>query len=141
MSAINSNLSVGNVANLASSIAGAASSIAYATTQTLTRAIDAIASPSTLRNIANVAGEVVTDVVNGAADLLNLRTTLAKGQTPPFLPTTQGLQESGTLSGPEDRQILSAIGSGRYTSGSTVTFSDGSEQTVTENEDGSWTVG
>jgi hypothetical protein len=149
LNAVNANMSAVNVSNLAASIGEAAKNITYATTQTLTRAIDAIAGPGTLKNIISVTGEAVTDLVDGATDLLNLRTTLAKGQTPPYVAPSGPLQTSGTRTTPEDRRTINRVASGEVTSGGEVTMSDGTTWTATStatydafgNRTDTWTVG
>ena len=141
LNAVNTNLSSVNVSNLAASIGQVARDVTYATTQALTRAIDTIASPGTLRNLANVTGDAITGVVNGAADLLNLRTTLAKGQTPTTTVASGEIQAEGTLSGAEDRRALANVGAGNLQSGDTIILSDGIERSVTQNDDGTWVVG
>ena len=149
LNAVNANMSAVNVSNLAASIGEAAKNITYATTQTLTRAIDAIAGPGTLKNIISVTGEAVTDLVDGATDLLNLRTTLAKGQTPPYVAPSGPLQTSGTRTTSEDRRTVNRVARGEVTSGSEVTMSDGTSWTATStatydafgNRTDTWTVG
>lgn len=141
LDAVNSNLSSVNVSNLAASIGSVARNVSYATTQALTRAIDSIASPGTLRNLANVTGDAITGVVNGAADLLNLRTTLAKGQTPATTVASGDIEVNGSLSGSDDRRVLANVGAGNLQIGDTITLSDGVERPVTQNDDGTWVVG
>lgn len=151
LNAVNANLTSANVSNLVASIGQAARTITYATTQALTRAIDAIASPSTLRSLQNLTGPVVSDLVNGASNLLDLRTTLARGLTPSAT-TAIGPIVTGAAAGPTtsaDRTTLASVANGNVPSGSTVRLSDGNTYTATStatydafgNRTDTWTVG
>jgi hypothetical protein len=131
--AVNSNMNSGTVSGFINSVADAASSITHGVGQAIVGTIDAIAGPNTLKNIANVGGEFISDITSAAKSLLGTRTSLAKGNTPPAVPPRRTTTSLGT---PEDRKIIADVGAGLIPAGQTVTMSDGTSLTVVEDESG-----
>lgn len=137
--AVKENMSGANVSNLVSAVKDVGSKLTFAVSQGITSTIDSIASSSTLKSISSVGGSAISSLTQGATNLLNLRTTVAKGQLPITIPA--GSTDT-TNTGVEDREQIASIGRGEVPAGSSVTLSDGNTYTVSQDDDtGDWSVG
>lgn len=134
--AVDENLNPGSVGEFINSVVDAATEITHGIGQAIVGTIDAIASPSVLKNIANVGGEIINDVTTAASTLLRTRTSLAKG-TIPNPSTTRSTPSS--YGSEEDRRILAEIGAGTISPGETVIMSNNDILEVTD-ENGRPTV-
>jgi len=135
--AVQESLSISSVGDLVNAVVSTAEKITHGIGQAIVGTIDAIAGPSFLTNIKNVGGEIIQDVSTAAGDLLNLRTTLAKGQLP--TPINPANSAESLFGGSEDRQLIADVGAGKYSNGETVTMSNGDRLRVTE-EDGKFSL-
>lgn len=126
-----------SVGNLANSIAESASQITHSVGQSIVGAIDSIASPSALSNIANsITGSAISNTIGGVGSLLNLRTTLAKGKTPKPTTITESADPFEGIDPVVDVKILKDVAAGKYSDGSQVTLRNG--KTYTVNRDGDY---
>ncbi len=135
LSGVQENVGQFSVGNLANSIAESASQITHSVGQSIVGAIDQIASPSALSNITNsITGSAISKTIGAVGSLLDLRTTLAKGQTPKSTTITNSADPSEGIDPVVDVKILNDVASGKYSDGSQVTLGNG--QTYTVNKDG-----
>ena len=125
-----------SVGNLVNSVVESASQITHSVGQSIVGAIDSIASPGTLRNIANgITGSAIASTIGAVGSLLNLRTTLAKGQTPRPVNIPNTVDPYEGLDPKIDVATLKAVAAGEYPDGSTVTLTNGKTYTVNRVDD------
>ena len=125
---VKANMSPASVSGFINSVVEAGVN-SFAQAQNLIKTIDDIAGAGVLGSIKKVGGAIVGGVTQAANDLLNLRTTLAKGKLPTAVPQSTN---TGQYGNPADRQIVADVGAGKYKANETVTMSDGSKLRVQE---------
>lgn len=123
VAAVQQNMSGANVATLTSAIKDLGSKLTFPMAQQITNLIDGIAAPSVLKNIASVAGDAVSSLVQGASNLLDLRKVVAKGRLPTTIPAGN---PSTTNTSAADRQQLAAV-TANPVDGAGITLSDGKQ--------------
>ena len=124
-----------SVGNLVNSVVDSASQITHSVGQSIVGAIDNIASPGTLSSITDgIIGSAVSNTVGALGSLLNLRTSLAKGQTPNRASVTPPGPYDG-LDPKIDVATFKSVAAGEYPDGSTVTLTNGKTYTVTKSGD------
>jgi hypothetical protein len=128
-SGVASAMSSASVGNLINSVVDAGKAITFGVGQAIVNTIDGIAGPGTLSNIASVGGSVISDLTSSASSLLQTRTTLAKGNLPVKVPTSNN---TGTFNNSADRSIVADVGAGKYKANQTVTMNDGTRLRVQE---------
>jgi hypothetical protein len=128
--AVKTSMNPASVASLKNAVADLGSKMSFGLSQTITGAIDAIASPSTLTAIQNVTGPAISAMKQGASDLMSLRTTVAKGKLPIASSVTPATTVPNTSE--TDRQAVAAVGSGKVPNGGGVSLSDGKKYKVVE---------
>tara|TARA_B110000503_G_scaffold129783_1_gene202389 strand:- start:39848 stop:41923 length:2076 start_codon:yes stop_codon:yes gene_type:complete len=121
--AVKANMNSGAVASLTNSISGLGNKLTFGVSQAITATIDGIASSSVLKSIQSVTGPAIESLTAGASDLLNLRTTVAKGQVPETVPVSTAPAINSTEA---DREKIVAIAA-KPVSGTGITLSDGKQ--------------
>ena len=129
VSAVKDTVSSASVGGLINAVVDAGKAITFGVGQGIVAAIDEIAGPGLLNSIKQVGGGPVSDLTSSTTSLLNLRTTLAKGNLPTAVPASSNTGQYGNSA---DRQVVADVGSGKYKANETVTMSDGSRLRVQE---------
>jgi hypothetical protein len=127
--AVNSAMSTASVGGLINAVVDAGKAITFGVGQAIVNTIDSIAGPGVLDNISKVGGSVISDLTSSASSLLKTRTSLAKGNLPINVPTSNN---TGAFNNSADRAIVADVGSGKYKANQTVTMGDGTKLRVQE---------
>ena len=129
LSSVAEGISSSSVGDFINSIVDAGKAITFGVGQSIVGAIDNIAGPGTLANIASVGGSIISDLTNSASSLLETRTTLAKGKLPTSVSESSN---TGVFNNSADRAIVADVGSGKYEANQIVTMADGTQLRVQE---------
>ena len=122
-------MSTASVGGLINAVVDAGKAITFGVGQAIVNTIDSIAGPGVLDNISKVGGSVISDLTSSASSLLKTRTSLAKGNLPINVPTSNN---TGAFNNSADRAIVADVGSGKYKANQTVTMGDGTKLRVQE---------